>query len=424
MTAPSDDARRDRFGNPIDPKVGYARGRIITGEVDEVRRQAHAHAIMRDRFVRHGDAGVFNLTGLIRGYPLADGDSEALQSYVHYNARRGDELEQAALARMGGDPARHSGFLANRVTSGVLAVMVTLLQRGDRVLSIVADDRSHPSIKQAVDMAGGQFDEAVGIDAFAEAIAHGPRPAMVTVTAISPSKRHLPAPDALRAIALARAAGALVMIDDAHMAARISLYDEPPGLLLGDPDIAVWSLDKHVIGPRSGFVAGRSELITRIKARALSLGVEAQIGPQLSGLRAIEAFDPAPIRAARDMAGRILDAIQPEMDGRAYMAGAGVAVGGEDFLEIARRRANDTSSTIVPIEAMAFTAMVILERFGGVTIPASGMPGSACTFRLMTYPDGARMGEETIAAAARTAMQSLVAALNDPETVRRTILGG
>ena len=26
-----------------------------TSEVDEVRRQAHAHAIMRDRFARHGD---------------------------------------------------------------------------------------------------------------------------------------------------------------------------------------------------------------------------------------------------------------------------------------------------------------------------------------------------------------------------------
>ncbi|MGE0719432.1 MAG: hypothetical protein AB7P02_28580, partial [Alphaproteobacteria bacterium] len=114
----------------------------------------------------------------------------------------------------------------------------------------------------------------------------------------------------------------------------------------------------------------------------------------------------------------------PVLVGRAYLAGAGVAVGGVDFREMARRRANDTSSVIAPIEAMAFTSMVILERFGGVTISATGMPGAACTFRLMTYPDGTRMGEATIAEAARTAMQSLVAALNDPDTVRRTIMGG
>ncbi|MGE0726310.1 MAG: hypothetical protein AB7O45_18195, partial [Alphaproteobacteria bacterium] len=400
MTPSTDTTRRDRFGNPIDPRVGYARGSILTSEVDEVRKQAHAHALLRERHARLGDAGIFNLTGLIRGYPLAEGDEDALRSYVHYAARQGDELEMAALARMGGDPKRHAGFLANRVTSGMLATMLTLLKPGGRVLSIVADDRSHPSIKLAVDMAGGRFEEAIGIDAFVEMIGQGEPPAAITISAISPSKRHLPAADALRAVELGRKAGALIIVDDAHMAARIALYDEPPALQMGDPDIALWSLDKHVTGPRAGFVAGRRELVSRIKGRALSLGLEAQIGPQLSGLRAIEALDPAPVRAARDMAERILEAIQPEMEGRAYMAGAGVAVGGEDFLEMARRRANETSSQIAPIEAMAFTSMVILERFGGVTISATGMPGAACTFRLMTYPDGTRMGEATITEAA------------------------
>src|SRR6185295_8181393 len=55
--------------NVVDPKVGYARGRVITGEVAEAQRQQRAYAIVRDRFARFGDAGVFNLTGLIRAPP-------------------------------------------------------------------------------------------------------------------------------------------------------------------------------------------------------------------------------------------------------------------------------------------------------------------------------------------------------------------
>src|SRR5581483_11272347 len=150
--AASSAPKRDRFGNLLDPKVGYARGRIITGEVAEAQRQQRAHAIIRERFARSGDAGVFNLTGLIRAFPYEAGDSEAMRSYVHFIARSQGELEQMALTRMGGDPARHDGFLSTRVTAGMLATMLALLKPGDRVLSLVAADRSHPSVKQAVEL--------------------------------------------------------------------------------------------------------------------------------------------------------------------------------------------------------------------------------------------------------------------------------
>ena len=79
--------RCDRFGNVLDPKVGYARGLVITGEVAEAQRQQRAYAIVRDRFARLGDAGVFNLTGLIRAFPFELGDKDAMRSYVHFIAR-------------------------------------------------------------------------------------------------------------------------------------------------------------------------------------------------------------------------------------------------------------------------------------------------------------------------------------------------
>lgn len=421
--AAADDIKRDRFGNILDPKVGYARGRVITGEVAEAQRQQRAYAIIRDRFARLGDAGVFNLTGLIRAFPVEPGDKDAMRSYVHFIARSQGELESLALQRMGGDPAIHDGFLSTRVTAGMLATMLTLLKPGDRVLSLVAADRSHPSVKQAVDLAQGRFEEVTGIDSFVAACARAPKPAMVVLTMISPSKNHLPREVAERAIAEARRAGALVVLDDAHMAARISLYAEPAGLAFGAPDIAVWSLDKHVPGPRSGFVAGKRDLIARIRARALSLGVEAQLGQYIAGLHAVEAFDPEPIRAAARLSATVLEQLGPEMDGKGYLAGAGVAVAGEDFLEIALRRTRKNATEVVPIEAVAFASMKILESHGAVMIPAVGMPGAACTFRLMMYPDGQRFGPHNIIGAWRSGMDALCGALDDPDQVRAVLHG-
>ncbi|KZD09739.1 aminotransferase class I/II-fold pyridoxal phosphate-dependent enzyme [Oceanibaculum pacificum] len=405
--------RTDRFGNVVDPTVGYARGAILTGELAESLRQQRAYGIVRERYARLGDAGIFNLTGLIRAFPLEDSDDEAMRSYVHFIARSQNELESLALARMGGGVETHAGFLATRITAGMLAVMLTLLKPGDRVLSLVADDRSHPSVRQAVVLAGGRFEEFTDPDAYAEAIATGDAPRMAVFTAISPSKKHLVQPIVEKAAALAKAKGALIVIDDAHMAARISLYDESPGLALAGADIAVWSLDKHLGGPRSGFVAGKQALIAPIKARALALGVEAQLGQYLAAVHAVERFDPEPIRAAARMSETILEALRPELGDKVYLAGAGIAVGGEDMLELAMRRSNMQASALVPIEAVAYASMRVLAEHGGVMIPAVGMPGAACTFRIMMYPDGMRMGEQRILAAWRTAIDGLSAALDD-----------
>jgi L-seryl-tRNA(Ser) seleniumtransferase len=259
--------RTDRFGNPIDPTVSYARGTILAGELEESLRQRHGFELVRARFMREGDAGVYNLTGLIRGFPLQKSDEEWLKSYIHFNARVDGQLERLALKILGGDEAEHDGFLSNRVSAGILAIMLTVLAENDLVLSLVPADRSHPSTRSGVNLARGRFQEVIGVAAFEAAYASGTRPKLVVISTIGPSKHHMNAPDVLRTIALARQHGAMVMLDDAHMASRVAWYEEAPGLALGSPDLVVWSLDKHLGGPRSGFVAGRKELIRRVRAR-------------------------------------------------------------------------------------------------------------------------------------------------------------
>ena len=416
--------RLDRFGNRRDPVVGYARGSIIDSEVAESLRQKRAYQIIRERYAQFGDAGLFNLTGLIRAFPFEPGDEESMRSYIHFIARSQGELEAAALQRLGGVAGVDEGFLATRISAAMIAIMLVLLEQGDRVLSIVPADRSHPSIKQAVNLARGEFEEVVGIEALAEALARGAAPTVVPITAISPSKHHLPAADVTKAIALAHAHGARVVLDDAHMASRIAIYDEPASLALAEkPDVAVWSLDKHMGGPRSGFVSGEVALVRKIKARALALGVEAQLGQYIAGWHAVENFDPTPVKAAATLAERVFTTLKGPMAGRGYIAGAGLAVGGEDFLEIVLAKAGRERSTLAPIEVVAFASMTILERLGAITIPAVGMPGAACTFRLMMYPDGERFGEARFVEAWHAAVDAAVAALDQPVQVQATLFG-
>lgn len=414
-------AKHDRFGYEIDPVVSYARGNILRSEVEESAKQKHAFEIARMRFRDLGEAGVYNLTGLIRGFPLTTQDVDRLRSYIHFAVNFDGEFERLAIEMLGGDYETHDAFLATRCSAGMLAIMLSLLRENEEVLSLVPADRSHPSVRQAVVLARGGFKEVIGVNAFLDCLREK-RTKIAVITTVTPSKHYLPAGDIARAIEGAKREGAVVILDDAHMAARISLHDEPPALALGPADIVVWSLAKHMIGPRCGVVAGRRELVKSIRARALAVGLEAQPAQVLAGLRAMEQFNPEPIRDAERLARTLFDEMQPLADGRLYMAGAGVGLSGEDLLSIVRGRSGQLSH-MVPIEAVSFMAIRLLELTGAITISSFGIPGAASAYRLLLYPDGQRIGLNRILQGTQQAFSELVASHADENKVRSVILG-
>jgi len=413
----------DRFGNVIDPTVSYARGSILASNADEIIRQQQAYTVARMRCQSLGEASIYNLTGLIRGFRFREHDLPKMQSYIHFGSLDNNELVPLALSRLGGDPDRDDCFLCNRVSAAILATMMAMVKVNDLVLSVVPADRCHPSLKNSVLQSGGRFIEVVGAEAFEATLQSlKEKPAMVVITAISPSKHHFPEAEAVRVIHLARAVGAMVMIDDAHMAARVSVYGERPALKL-DADIAVWSLDKHVTGPRSGVVAGKKEFIREIRAKAFMFGLEAQLGSIVAGVNAMKDFDPAPIVRAAQFADDLRIDLQKVFRGRGYRAGPGVAITGEDLLELAMQDSGAKTALITPIEATAAAAMILLKETGAMTIPVSGMPGSACVYRIMAYPDGERLGKQAIVEGTSKALQSLTTLLSDPAATRALLCG-
>ena len=421
-TAPAAHAQ-DRFGNLIDPTVSYARGAILRNNADEIIRQRHAYDIGRARCAALGPDSAYNLTGLIRGFRFKPEDLPRMHSYIHFGVQDHDALVPLAIERLGGTVERDDAFLCNRVSAAILATMMAMVKPDDLVVSVVPADRCHPSLKNSVLQMGGRFVEVIGATGFEQLVATlTERPFMVCVTAISPSKHHFPETEAVKVITKARQLGAKIMIDDAHMAARVSIYGEHPALAL-DADVAVWSLDKHVTGPRSGIVAGRKDLIRDIRAKAFMFGLEAQLGSIVAGYNALESFDPEPIVRAAAFADSIREELQGVLDGRAYRAGPGVAIHGEDLLELALRQSGARAPRIVPIEATAAAAMILLKETGAFTIPVSGMPGSACVYRIMAYPDGERLGKRAIIEGTKAALNGVAKLLSDPDATRELLFG-
>ena len=77
---------------------------------------------------------------------------------------------------------------------------------------------------------------------------------------------------------------------------------------------------------------------------------------------------------------------------------------------------------LVRVEAVAVASFAMMEAYGVITIPVTGMPGAACVLRLMMFPDGPRLGEGALLAAARHGLDRLVEVLADPARARRMIV--
>jgi len=416
----------DRFGNPIDPTVGYARGSVLRGTDEEVAKTLRARALVRERVEAHGVDSVFDLTGMNRGAALSAEDVKHLGSHVPFFARFEGEAEPIALRHMGADPARHAALILNRVSAANFIALTTLLERGDRVLALApAGGVTHPSVTRPIMMAGASLEQVHSVEGLQRAWHGGPEPRLLVVTPITASKRHLDLAEFRRALAVPRGTQTLAFVDDAHMASRIGFFAEPRTFEIGAVDLAVCSADKHVAGPRAGVLVGRRDLVTTIRSRAYELGLEAQAAQYVGVANALRDFHPRAIAQAGELAKEVLALLQGRYGAtRVYLGGPGVSISGEDALDIARELgARAGRPLLVPVEANTVVAIEMLAADGVLTISAVAMPGSAPVVRLMMYPDGARLGAERIADSLHRALRRLAALLDDVAGARRLMLG-
>jgi len=400
----------------------YERGSLLPDTDADVAKLRAAWRIVEER---RGEDTLFNFTGLERALSFGDVDESLLDDDLA-PAFWGDRLTELALDHLGGEPGRDDVFVANRLTAAIVAAMQILVRPGDIVLGVSAR-YSHPVIVRAVRLARGEFVDTSGYEEFAAHLVRDP--ALVVLTRLAVSYEALPLEELEEIVAETRRVGVRLFVDDAG-GARVgpAIFGQPKTLELG-ADVGATGLDKYgTTGPRLGLLAGRADLVGRIRARGIELGLEARPMLYPAVVRSLERYSPERVRDLVAATNELGDALEARLP---WVARTPVAVKleGEDVLAEAARRADvhGTACRLVPYEATAALAMLLLRDHGILTVHFAALPPGTSALLLKFVPPEllARFGgAERFADAVDEALGELATLVTDEEALRRLLAAG
>jgi L-seryl-tRNA(Ser) seleniumtransferase len=402
----------DRFANEHAPGLPYARGELLRGTEDD-------HAKLRAAWRLLADGEVFDFTGLERSLDLGDAPPDHLDDELA-PALYGERLRELALEHLGGTAARDDVFVANRLTAAVVAAVQVLVAPGDTVVGVSAG-YSHPCVVRAVGLAGGELVDTVGLAAFRDALERV-EPALVVLTRLAVTYEALPADELGPVVAEAHSRGAPVFVDDAG-GARVgpAVLGQPRTLELG-ADAGATGLDKYgTSGPRLGLLAGRADLVSRIRARAIELGLEAR--PMLfpAVVRSLEQYRPERVRELVRTTEEVGAALEERLGAWVVRTPVAVRLEGEALLVEGMRRAGLEEAPVVPVEATAALAMVLLRDHGILSVHFAAVPpGTAALLVKFVPPETlARFGgADAFAKAVDSSLDEVARLLTRPAELR------
>ena len=377
---------RDCFGNAHAENLPYARGAFVRGTEDDIAKLEQAWRILDERIANQGLEAVYNFSGLDRHLVVEPEDLPYLDDEIA-PARYSGELRRLGLEHLGGDPTRHDVFLLNRLTGALLLGAEVLVSPGDEVIG-VSPRYSHPAVRRAVNRARGTFTDVVGAKGLRDALRGTPHPAVVFVTRLSVSYEILADDELREVIERAKAAGARVIMDDAG-GARVgpAIFDQPGALALG-ADIAATGLDKYgTLGPRVGLLGGERDLVARVRALAFETGLELRPMLYPAVVRSLKAYDPARVRELVDTTKSLADTMRRRLGGNRLMETEVILqIPGEDLLALAMERGDHETPPVVPIEATAGLAMLLLRDYGILTVHFAGLPPGTSALLIKFVP--------------------------------------
>jgi L-seryl-tRNA(Ser) seleniumtransferase len=344
----------------------YERGALLTGTPADFAKLRAAWRIVERR---SRDGGVYDFTGLVRSLDVGDTPPFALDDELA-PALYGERLTELALEHLGGVQGRDDVFVANRTTAGLVAAMQVLVRPGARVVG-VSPTYTHPAAVRAVQLAGGVFEEGGAVE----------EAELVLLTRLAVTY------DLLGDEELQRDFGAPVFLDDAG-GARVgpAVFGQPLALEL-NVEAAVTGLDKYgTTGPRLGLLAGRKALIAEIRARAIELGLEARPMLYPAVVRSLERYRPERVRELVAATAALADALEERLGDWPTRTPVAVKLEGAATLAEALRRAGLDEAPIVPIEATAALAMVLLRDHGILTVHFAAVPPGTAALLLKFVP--------------------------------------
>ena len=404
--------------------IPYVRGDILTSTRDDYTKLQRAWEYIEHR--RSSGQPVYNLTGLERALHLSDLDGDVLDDELAPPSSW-PRLRELALEHLGADPEHDDVLVTNRLTAAIYVALQALVSPGSTVVGVSAG-YSHPAVVRAVEAAGGKLVDVVGAEAFAEAMDRATDVSCVVLTRLAVTYDALDTADLAPIVDRAHRDGAAVFVDDAG-GARVgpAVLGQPRTLEFG-ADAGATGLDKYgTVGPRLGVLAGRTELVSRMRAQALELGMEARPMLYPAVVHSLGQYTEQRVRDLVEstmVVGAELEALLPARIRRTVVT---VQLTGEDILAEAASRAGIASPPIVPYEATAALAMLLLQRHGVLTVHFAGLPpGTSALLVKFLPPETVEEfgGAKALAAAFDDGVDRLATLLPDPAAVRSLLLEG
>src|SRR5215470_1374531 len=412
----------DRFGNLHAPNLPYARGEILGSTEDDFEKLQRAWSLIRGL----GADKIYVFTGLEHSLPLAAealtfADDEIAPALCF------ERLRTLALEHLGGSPKTDDVAVFNRLTGATIATHLTLVKPGDVVIGVSAS-RSHPSVVRAAGHVGARFIDTAGLAAFRDAVAAERSVALVVLTRLAVTYDLLPLEAIETIVRLAHEKGALVYFDDAGGArGGPAAFGQPRMLELG-VDLGATGLDKYgTEGPRFGLLAGRKDLVGRIRVKGFEFGLEARQMLYSAVVRTLEQYDPARVRALIATTKQIAGELRPLLSNRLRETPTTVQITAEDILEIAMERGGVREPAVVPYEASAALSMLLLRDHGMLTVHFVGVPPGTADLLIKFVPPETLDrfgGAGKYAAAVDGALTRLGELLRDPQSIRELLIGG
>ncbi len=337
-----------------------------------------------------------------------------------------DRLNELGLEHLGGTPGKHDIALMNRQTAALLAATLVMVKPGDTVIG-VSPSYSHPCVTRAAARAGATFIDTAKVAEFEAALTNAKKVSLVVLTRLAVSYEILSTDEIEEIVALARRAKAKILLDDAG-GARVgpAVFGQPRALELG-VDVASTGLDKYgTVGPRLGLLGGESALVKRIRVCAVELGLEARPMLYPAVVRSLEQYKPARVRELVATTSEVARELKSLLGERVHETPVIAQLRGEDILEIAMERANLSKPPVVPYEATAALAMLLLRDHGILTVHLAGLPPGTSAFLIKFLPPEtvARFGgARKLAQAFDSALDSLAGMIDKPDSLRQLLFG-
>ena len=249
----------------IDPEIWAAI------QAENARQEAHIELIASENYASPAVMAA-------QGSQLTNKYAEGYPGKRYYGGCENvDVVEQLAIDRA--KELFGAGFANVQANSGSQAnqaVFFGLLQPGDTIMGMSLAEGGHLTHGMPLNMSGKWFkvisygldaDEAIDYDAM-ERLAHEHRPKLIIAGASAYSLRF----DFERFAQVAKAVGAILMVDMAHYAGLIAagVYPNP----LPHADVVTSTTHKSLRGPRGGIVLSNDEAIAKKMNSAIFPGIQ------------------------------------------------------------------------------------------------------------------------------------------------------